>query len=86
MATNYYGTIRADEAYTAEQLALMFNKSRQWVLDTYVRPVDANDKRKTDRDGNPIPGVHCHKQGGTIIILGQSLLGWIAENGTRAVD
>lgn len=86
-ATASYGTVSAHEAYTLDQLAAIFNRDRDWVRNTFIRPIDHHSKKRLlDAEGQPIPGVFHFRQGGNYIISGQSLLAWIMEHGDRVIE
>ena len=86
-ATLVYGAISTHEAYTLEMLATVFNRDREWVRETFVRPtVHDSGKRLLGADGRPVPGVYHFRQGGNTIIPGQCLLNWLMEHGEQTTD
>lgn len=87
MATSTYGVISSTELYTLDQLAQIFDKGRDWVYDTFIRPVDPQTKKRlSDEDGRPVPGVFHFRKGSSYFIPGQSLLAWIIEHGDRNIE
>lgn len=86
-ATPAYGVISADEAYTLDRLALIYDKSRAWAYDTFIRPVDHKTKQRLrDKGGELLPGVFHFRCGATYTIPGQSLIAWIIQYGGRYND
>lgn len=76
------GIIRDDELYCIEQLTIIFNRPRNWVRDTFIRPVDpATRKRKRDKKGDLVPGVFHFKAGSFFAIPGSAIKAFVMENG-----
>ena len=77
----------SEEAYTLEQIGARLNRPREWVYNTFIRPVDHRTKRRLlNADGRPIPGVFHFKMGASCVVPGKTLIAWIMEQGGRMED
>lgn len=84
-AATEFGAISADEAYCVEALTRIFNVDKEWVRDSFIRPINRNTKKRlTDPEtGNPLPGVRHVRLGNKTIVTGRDLINWIAEYGAQ---
>lgn len=82
------GVVSATEAYTLDELALIFNRDRDWVRYTFIRPTDHRTKQRLidEATGRPVPGVFHFRQGGQYSVPGQALINWMMEHGEQELE
>jgi hypothetical protein len=82
-ATPAPGIFSMTESYSLEQLTVMCGRPREWVRNTFIRPVDHRTKKRliNKETGEPIRGVFHFRLGSMYIIPGQALIAWLMENG-----
>jgi hypothetical protein len=77
----HLGAFSDSEFYSLEAIAAKLNRDRDWVRNTFIRPVDHNSKKRLlDENGVPVAGVRHFRHGAEYLISGRILHEWIIEH------